>query len=340
MHPRWSTWFVSFVLVLGPSIAGCGGGATGSGGVPGATGSDNDAASSSPGDTDGSTTSDPTEDAATVGGPDGGISPVAGNVWRPSSAGPIHFHWELSGSFRVPNDVIAGQGPIVYDIDGERNTAATVTALHALGSNVKVVCYVDVGTFEVGRSDSSQFPASVLGNQVTGYPSEKWLDIRDQSTLLPIMKARLATWCNDKGFDAVEPDNLDGWTNSPGFPLTEAENVSYDLAIASAAHALGLSVGVKNLMADLSTPNIGAVQNAFDWALTEQCFEYGQCPSYEQAFAATGKATWDVEYTQTPSCPAASTAHLNAQLRDMDLVAPSGSGYMYDPCIAETQTTW
>jgi hypothetical protein len=328
--------------VLGPSIVGCGGGAT-SNGVPGATGSDNDATSSSPGpgDTDSGAPSDPAADAATgAGGADAETSSGASNVWRPSSGGPIHFHWELAGSFRVPNDVIAGQGPIVYDIDGEKNTAATVTALHALGSNVKVVCYVDVGTFEVGRSDSSQFPSSVLGNQVTGYPSEKWLDIRAQSTLLPIMKTRLSTWCKDKGFDAVEPDNLDGWTNTPGFPLTEAENVSYDLAIASAAHALGLSVGVKNLMADLSMPNIPTVQNAFDWALTEQCFEYGQCPSYEQAFAAAGKAAWDVEYTQTPSCPAASAAHLNAQLRDMDLVAPGGSGYMYNPCITETQTTW
>jgi hypothetical protein len=175
---------------------------------------------------------------------------------------------------------------------------------------------------------------------VAGHPGEKWLDVRDQATLLPIMKARLSSWCKDKGFDGVEPDNLDGWTNNPGFPITEAQNVSYDLAIASAAHALGLSVGVKNLMASLSAQNIPSVQNAFDWALTEQCFEYSQCPSYEQSFAAMGKATWDVEYTGAPSCSSASAAHMNAQLRDMDRVAPGGSGYTYDPCIPETQTTW
>ena len=339
MHLRWSTSFAPLVIVLGPTLSGCGTGVTSNGGMPGATGSDSDAASSPPGSADDGG-GPAASDGAAAGGTDAGGPSGTTNVWVPGSAGPIHFHWELGASFHVPGDIIAGQGPIVYDIDGERNNAATVAALHALGSNVKVVCYVDVGTREVGRSDSSQFPASVLGSDVVGYPGEKWLDIRDQGTLLPIMKARLSNWCKAKGFDAVEPDNLDGWTNSPGFPLTEAENVSYDLAIASAAHALGLSVGVKNLMADLSAQNIQTVQNAFDWALTEQCFEYGQCPSYEQSFAAMGKATWDVEYTQAPSCPTASTAHLNAELRDMGLVAPGGSGYMYDPCIAETQTSW
>jgi hypothetical protein len=337
MLSRWSTSFASLLVALGLSTAGCGGASPSVGKPDPAMGLNDDA--SVPGADDGGAMTGPPSDAATAGGADGGPV-VASNVWVPSSAGPIHFHWELGAAFRVPNDVIAGQGPIVYDIDGEKNNAATVSALHALGSNVKVVCYVDVGTRETGRSDSAQFPSSVLGSDVAGHPGEKWLDVRNQATLLPIMKARLSSWCKDKGFDAVEPDNLDGWNNNPGFPITEAENVSYDLAIASAAHALGLSVGVKNLMADLSTQNIPSVQNAFDWALTEQCFEYGQCPSYEQSFAAMGKATWDVEYTGTPSCPSASAAHMNAQLRDMDRVAPSGSGYAYDPCIPETQTTW
>ena len=345
-----STSFASLVIAsvvaFALSATGCGGAGSGDFGKVGDGGAsdpDDGGASMSPpasGDEGGVATSPPPDATTGSVGSDGGPTSGPGSIWKPSSGAPIHFHWELADSFRVPNDVIPGQGPIVYDIDGENNTASTVAALHALGPDVKVVCYVDVGTYEVGRSDSSKFPASVLGSGVAGLPGEKWLDVRNQATLLPFMKDRFSSWCKDKGFDGVEPDNLDGWTNDPGFPITEAENVSYDLAIASAVHALGLSVGVKNLVASLSTANIPSVENGFDWALTEHCFEYGQCDSYTQSFAAKGKATWDVEYTGTPSCPQAATAHLNAQLRDMDLVAPGGGGYVYDPCIPESQTSW
>jgi hypothetical protein len=339
-----STSLAWLVLAFGLSATACGtaSGDLGKSDDAGATGSDDGSSATSPagpGDASGGTAT-PSPDATTGSGSDGGTTGDPAGIWMPSSSTPIHFHWELAAAFQVSSDVIPGEGPIVYDIDGDKNDASTVAALHALGSNVKVVCYVDVGTHELDRSDSAQFPASVLGSAVAGSPGVTWLDVRDQATLLPIMKARLSNWCKDKGFDGVEPDNLDGWTNDPGFPITEAQNVSYDLAIASAAHALGLSVGVKNLMASLSTANIPSVENGFDWALTEQCFDEGECDSYTQTFAAKGKATWDVEYTGTPSCPEAAMVHLNAQLRDMDRVAPGGGGYIYDPCIPESQTSW
>jgi len=247
----------SSIVALCISMAGCGGshaggasplaeaGAVGQGSISG--GSSDSAISGPPMDA-AATVTDATatvDGATTVDSGEAGASSEAGTIWLPSSSTPIHFHWQLSDTFKNPGDVIPGQGPIVYDIDGENNDAATVAALHALGSNVKVVCYIDVGTYEPGRSDSSQFPSAVLGAGVSGWPGEKWLDVRAQATLLPIMQARLTSWCKDKGFDGVEPDNLDAWTNNPGFPVTEADNVSYDLAIASAAHALGLSVGVE-----------------------------------------------------------------------------------------------
>jgi hypothetical protein len=33
-------------------------------------------------------------------------------------------------------------------------------------------------------------------------------------------------------------------------------------------------------------------------------------------------------------------AHLNAQLRDLNLVGPGAGGYEYVPCIPDSQTTW
>jgi len=267
-------------------------------------------------------------------GADTGEGGATGAWWTPSSATPMHFHWQLSAPLAIPADEIAGQGAVVYDIDGETNDAATVAALHALGPDVKVVCYVDVGTWENYRSDASQFPASVLGNG-NGWPGEQWLDVRQQSILLPLMKQRFVDWCVNKGFDAIEPDNLDAWENNPGFPITEADNLAYDTAIASLGHSLGLSVGLKNL-----PENAADLEPSFDWSLDEQCFEYSECSFLEQAFAANGKAVWDVEYNVAPDCTAAGTAHMNAEKRDLNLVAPGASGYAYQPCVADTQTTW
>jgi hypothetical protein len=257
-----------------------------------------------------------------------------GAVWVPTSAEPIHFHWQLSTLFSDPGDVLPGKGLVVYDIDGEENDAKAVAALHALGSDVKVVCYVDVGTWESERSDEASFPASLLGNP-NGWPGEKWLDVRQQSILLPIMKTRFENWCLEKGFDAVEPDNLDAWENDPGFPITEAENLSYDRAIAAMGHVMGLSMGLKNL-----PENAPSLEPDFDWALDEQCYEYGECSYFETSFIAKGKAVWDVEYNQAPNCTEANAAHLNAQERDLNLVGPQVKGYLYTPCVPDSQATW
>jgi hypothetical protein len=258
----------------------------------------------------------------------------AGAVWVPSSADPIHYHWQLATKFVVPSDELSSDGYVVYDIDGEENSAETVAALHALGPNVKVVCYVDVGTLESYRSDASSFPASVVGN-ANGWPGEHWLDVRQQSILLPLMQTRFQKWCKDKGFDAVEPDNLDAWENNPGFPITEAENISYDLAIAAMGHTMTLSMGLKNL-----PENAPSLEPHFDWALDEQCYEYSECSYFKTSFIAKGKAVWDVEYNQAPNCGDADGAQMNAQRRDLDLVAPGAKGYVYSPCVADTAASW
>ena len=85
--------------------------------------------------------------------------------------------------------------------------------MHA--KNIHAVCYVSLGTYEDWRPDADSFPSSVLGSG-NGWPGEKWLDIRQISKLSPIMTARFQM-CKDKGFDAVEPDNIDGYSNCTGF---------------------------------------------------------------------------------------------------------------------------
>jgi hypothetical protein len=206
-----------------------------------------------------------------------------GALWLPAQG--MSWQWQLSTTPTVflPVDM--------YDLDLFDTDASMVTALHAQGTHV--VCYLSAGTYEPGRPDSGQFPASVLGNAVSGWPGEKWLDVRS-AALKPIMSARLDL-CSSKGFDAVEPDNVDGYTNSSGFPLTAAEQLAYNSWLAEQAHLRGLSVALKN---DLD--QVQALVSTFDWALDEQCFQYNEC-NLLAPFIAAGKAVFTVEYSQTPA---------------------------------------
>jgi len=101
----------------------------------------------------------------------------------------------------------------VFDIDGFDNPTGTVAALHAQGA--RVVCYLDGGTWEDWRPDAARFPATVKGHG-NGWPGEKWLDVRQLSILGPIMSQR-AQSCKAKGFDAIDWDNLDGYSTARGF---------------------------------------------------------------------------------------------------------------------------
>jgi hypothetical protein len=202
----------------------------------------------------------------------------------------------------------------VYDIDMFDNTAATVASIHGMGS--KAICYIDAGTWENWRSDSSQFPASVKGKN-NGWPGEKWLDIRQTAILGPIMQARL-NQCKSKGFDAVEFDNVDGYSNSTGFPLTATDQINYNTYIANLAHATGLPVGLKN--------DIDQVKNLvtyFDFAINEQCFQYNECSGLT-AFISANKAVFNVEYqlATTKFCTKANSMNFNSIKKSLDLDNP------------------
>src|SRR5580658_652528 len=274
--------------------------------------------------------------SGSASGGSGSAALDGGAIWSPSAAAPIHFHWMIGGFTTA--DILPNQaGQVVYDIDGEGSTASDVAAIHAKGAIA--VCYVDVGTLEQGRSDYNEFPTSVVGPGVVGWPGENWLLVTaaNQSVILPLMNSRLTHWCQGKGFDAVEPDNLDAWTNITG--VSETDNLAYDLAIAGLGHSLSLSVGLKNTLPDASASNQAVMAPAFDWALVEQCYEYSECTPYGQ-FISAGKAVWDVEYNVSPNCAQADMAHLNAQLRDLNLAGPHDNGYKYTPCVPDSQATW
>lgn len=225
--------------------------------------------------------------------------------WVPTPGTP--WQWQLSGLIDLSIDV-----PI-YDLDGFDTTASTVGELHARGR--RVICYVSVGAWEDWRSDADEFPSSILGNP-NGWPGERWLDIRRIDLLAPIIEARFDL-CADKGFDAVEPDNIDGYVNETGFPLTAEDQLVYNRWLANIAHERGLSIALKN-----DVDQVGELVDVFDFAINEECARYGEC-GLLLPFVRAGKAVLHVEYDLSPAefCPVTAPLGFSSMAKDRDLSA-------------------
>jgi hypothetical protein len=243
----------------------------------------------------------------------GGASTMPETWWRPPVG--ASWQWQLTG---LPVD--SSFGVDVYDIDLFDNDGSIVAALH--DQDHKVICYISVGSWEDWRPDADQFPASVLGNDYEGWRGERWLDIRQIDLLAPIMRARL-NQCASKGFDGVEPDNMDGFTNDTGFPLTYQDQLDYNIWLAQEAHARGLSIGLKN-----DGEQAGDLLPYFDWALTEDCFAQEWCDAVAP-FVTAGKAVFAAEYTDElrvaqfldQVCPQATALGFSVILKNRDLDA-------------------
>ncbi len=232
----------------------------------------------------------------------------AGDTWRPA----LNTSWQIQYS-GTPIDQSVDAA--MYDIDLFDSEASLVAALHAQGR--KVICYMSAGSWEDWRPDQGAFPPAVLGKDYVGWPGEKWLDIRRIDLLGPIMQARLDQ-CKSKGFDGVDPDNLDGYNNDTGFPLTYADQVAYNTWLANEAHARGLAIGLKN-----DPEQIADLLPFFDWALTESCFDQGWCDQLTP-FIAAGKPVFDIEYTDSgittgQFCAQANAMNINAILKHREL---------------------
>jgi hypothetical protein len=210
----------------------------------------------------------------------------AGTWWRPRPVAAQTWQWQLSG--RLDLSVAAA----IYDVDAVETTAAQVRALHARGR--KVICYVNAGAYESWRPDRGRFPGAVLGRPLDGWAGERWLDIRRWDVLKPIMTARFRA-CRSKGFDGVEPDNVDGYANRTGFPLSASHQLRYNRRIAALAHSLGLAVGLKN-----DVDQAAELAPAFDFAVNEECAAYDECGKL-RVFVRAGKPVFHVEYARPVS---------------------------------------
>jgi hypothetical protein len=246
-------------------------------------------------------TSAPTSPPASSGGK---LCP-ANQVWAPAPG--TTWQWQITGTIDQSFDVQ------MYDIDLFDATAAVISQLHSKGR--AVICYFST-QYENWRPDAAKFtPSSVLGNNLDDWPGERYADIRS-SVVREIMKSRM-DMAVTKGCDGVEPDNVDGYANPNGLGLTAADQLEYNKFLANEAHKRGLSIGLKN---DLD--QVKSLVSSFDWALNEQCNEYGEC-SVLSNFVSAGKAVFGVEYKGSASsfCPSMASSKFSWLLKDLSLGA-------------------
>ena len=135
--------------------------------------------------------------------------------------------------------------------------------------------------------------------------------------------------CKSKGFDAVEPDNLDSNTRSHHL-LTRADNFAFAKLLIDHAHTDGLAIAQKN---SAEQSKRGA-KLGFDFAIAEECQVYDECSRYLKSY---GDEVYEVEYTDNgrkfydKAC-AARGGTISVILRDRNVTPRGSAHYHYEAC--------
>ncbi|RLD06692.1 MAG: endo alpha-1,4 polygalactosaminidase [Chloroflexi bacterium] len=208
--------------------------------------------------------------------------PPTKEIWLP----PLDssFSWQLGSGEEINTSFDVD----IYDLDAFETEASLISRLHSQGK--KAFCYISVGSWEDWREDAADFPSEIIGKDYEGWEGEKWLDIRQIDLLAPIMRARL-DMCAAKGFDGIEPDNIDLHWADTGFEISYEDQLAYNIWLSEEAHERGLSIGLKN-----DDEQVLDLLPYFDWALTEDCFMGEWCEEM-LPFIEAGKPVFAVEYT-------------------------------------------
>lgn len=156
-----------------------------------------------------------------------------------------------------------------------------------------------------------------------GWPGERILDTSTPKKRKQIAKIN-GSWfagCAKKGFQAVEPDNLDSWTRSKG-RLSENDNRAMARLLIEEAHTHHLAIAQKN------TPEL---QLKFDFAIAEECQAYAECGDYMKRY---GRRVYEIEYAPK-YFRAACRDHgkqISILLRDRDVLPRGKPGYRNETC--------
>jgi hypothetical protein len=250
--------------------------------------------------------------------------------WKPPPPN-AKFDYQIGGDYPLP------QGVEVVSRDWFEGTAPKSTYS---------ICYVNAYQTQddepgVDRPDErSNWPPSLVLTRLGDDPNWGGEFLVDIST--KAKRARAAAWiapmiarCAQKGFDAVELDNLDSWTRFEGTPLQRRMPFGRDAAIAYAellvrlAHRHGLAAAQKNtveLPRRISRARIG-----FDFAIAEECGRWKECEGYRKVY---GDHVIAIEYRLKDFAWTCGRfgARFSVVLRDVDVTRPGSKTYRYRAC--------
>jgi hypothetical protein len=263
--------------------------------------------------------------------------PAAAVSWRRPPARPSQWYWEIdaprpglaglpavTGAFPAPGAAAIWDTDLFADSnvpDGiPTGRSPIVTALHAAGHYS--ICYLEAGAYQSGFPDDRDFAAADDGAgarryEMRGYRNEWWFDLRGfrsyvsgrSATLHGAARniaaglARRIGWCALEGQDAIEPDDLDGYTNAGktgvrggGWHLTRADSLGFERWLVHEAHAHGLAAFQKNDPADAPTD-----ARSWDGMIIEECNAYRDpCAGPHgdaTPYLRRGKPVLNAEYT-------------------------------------------
>lgn len=166
-----------------------------------------------------------------------------------------------------------------------------------------------------------------------GWPDEFLLDISSaqlRAANLDLMRPVLRA-CAEKGFDAVEFDNLDSYSRSGG-RLDLEDAVAFATLLVAEARGLGLPAGQKNT-AELGRR--GRDEAGFAFAVTEECHRWDECAAFTGVYGTDQvlgiEYSDDLRGTFAEACadPGRPGSMI---LRDRLLTVPGQPGYVFERC--------
>jgi hypothetical protein len=243
------------------------------------------------------------------------------DVVRPPANG--RFDYQIGGSYRP----LAA----VRVVDRDR-TAKPATGVYN-------ICYVNAFQTQAEQDHwwKKHHPQLLLrdrkGHPVEdpGWPGELILNTASRSSRTGLAKIedRWLNGCKTKGFDAVEPDNLDSNTRSHHL-LTRADNFAFAKLLIRHADRVGLAIAQKN-SAEQSKRGKAA---GFDFAIAEECQVYNECGRYTKYY---GAEVFEIEYTDNgraayrKACRTRGS-QMSIILRDRDVTPRGSTRYRYQAC--------
>ncbi|KAI6204039.1 hypothetical protein M3Y94_00626600 [Aphelenchoides besseyi] len=240
---------------------------------------------------------------------------------------PIHgqFDYQIGGSY-TPNSSVT-----IVDRDMSVAPAAGIYS----------ICYVNA--FQTQPADKAWWtknhPKLLLRNnnqlvEDPDWPGEYILDTRTPENRAAIAEI-VGSWidqCAQKGYKAIEPDNLDSYTRSKKL-ITKQNNLDYAKLLATRAHKQSLAFGQKN---DATITKAQATNVGFDFGIVEECQEYEECTNYDAVY---GDQWIEIEYTDVKNAAAIFKAackergnRISLIQRDRDVVPPKNKQYVYNLC--------